>query len=86
MTVEIENPISSTKELLRQSKQARSRQKFDAILDTALILIHLKGYEQVSMREIARECMFSVQAQPRGNPADCFTHKVVDFPACKIGT
>lgn len=56
MTFESGRQISSTTELLRRPKQARSRQKFDAILDTALNLIHLKGYEQVSMREIAREC------------------------------
>jgi AcrR family transcriptional regulator len=36
-------------------QQARSREKFDAILAGARRLIHEKGYEQVSMREIARE-------------------------------
>ena len=42
-------------ELTRVPQQARSREKFDAILAAALRLIHEKGYEQVSMREIARE-------------------------------
>ena len=46
----------STTELLRVPKQERSRKKFNDILDTALKLIHRKGYEQVSVREIAREC------------------------------
>jgi AcrR family transcriptional regulator len=45
----------NTTELTRIPQQARSREKFDAILATALRLIHEKGYEQVSMREIARE-------------------------------
>lgn len=49
-------PGSSSTELLRVPKQARSRKKFNAILDTALRLFHEKGYEQVSVREIAREC------------------------------
>jgi AcrR family transcriptional regulator len=44
-----------TTELTRIPQQARSREKFDAILAAALRLIHEKGYEQVSMREIARE-------------------------------
>ncbi len=42
-------------ELLRVPKQERSRRKFNAILDSALKLIHQKGYEAVSVREIARE-------------------------------
>lgn len=50
------NLRSSGTELLRVPKQARSRKKFNAILDTALRLFHEKGYEQVSVREIAREC------------------------------
>lgn len=45
----------ATTELTRIPQQARSREKFDAILAAALRLIHEKGYEQVSMREIARE-------------------------------
>ena len=45
----------NTTELTRVPQQARSREKFDAILGAALRLIHEKGYEQVSMREIARE-------------------------------
>lgn len=48
-------PVSST-ELLRVPKQARSRKRFNDILDTALKLFHHKGYEQVSVREIARGC------------------------------
>lgn len=44
----------STTELTRIPKQARSREKFDAILAHALRLIHEKGYEHVSVREIAR--------------------------------
>lgn len=50
-----ENTNRSTTELTRVPQQARSREKFDAILAAALRLIHEKGYEQVSMREIARE-------------------------------
>ena len=45
----------NTTELTRVPQQARSREKFDAILAGARRLIHEKGYEQVSMREIARE-------------------------------
>lgn len=45
----------TTTELTRVPQQARSREKFEAILAAALQLIHEKGYEQVSMREIARE-------------------------------
>jgi AcrR family transcriptional regulator len=45
----------NTTELTRVPQQARSREKFDAILSATLRLIHAKGYEQVSMREIARE-------------------------------
>lgn len=44
----------NTTELTRVPQQARSREKFDAILAAALRLIHEKGYEQVSVREIAR--------------------------------
>jgi len=44
----------STTELTRVPKQARSREKFDAILAEALPLLHRKGYEHVSVREIAR--------------------------------
>ncbi len=43
-------------DLLRVPQQERSRRKFNAILDAALKLIHQKGYEAVSVREIAREC------------------------------
>lgn len=50
-----DNTNRSTTELTRVPQQARSREKFDAILAAALRLIHEKGYEQVSMREIARE-------------------------------
>jgi AcrR family transcriptional regulator len=45
----------STTELTRVPQQARSREKFDAILATTLRLIHEKGYEQVAVREIARQ-------------------------------
>ncbi len=51
----IENATPNTTELTRVPQQARSREKFDAILTAALRLIHEKGYEQVSMREIARD-------------------------------
>lgn len=44
----------ATTELTRVPKQARSRKKFDAILAEALRLIQEKGYEHVSVREIAR--------------------------------
>jgi len=44
----------TTTELTRIPQQARSREKFDAILAEALRLIHEKGYEHVSVREIAR--------------------------------
>ena len=47
--------VVSTTELSRIPKQKRSREKFCAILEAAPKLIHEKGYEQVSMREIARE-------------------------------
>lgn len=47
--------VIKTTELSRIPKQARSRKKFQAILSEASRLIHEKGYEQVSMREIARE-------------------------------
>lgn len=50
-----ENDKRATTELTRVPQQARSRGKFDAILAAALRLIHEKGYEQVSVREIARE-------------------------------
>jgi len=46
---------TSTTELSRIPRQARSREKFDAILKKTLQLIHEKGYESVSVREIARE-------------------------------
>ena len=46
---------ASTTELTRVPQQARSREKFDAILAATLRLIHEKGYEQVSVREIARD-------------------------------
>jgi AcrR family transcriptional regulator len=49
-----ENMHLSTTELTRIPQQARSREKFDAILAEALRLIHEKGYEHVSVREIAR--------------------------------
>ncbi len=50
------DPVApNTTELTRVPQQARSREKFDAILAAALRLIHEKGYEQVSVREIARE-------------------------------
>lgn len=45
----------STTELTRVPQQARSREKFDAILATTLRLLHEKGYEQVAVREIARQ-------------------------------
>ena len=47
---------TDTTQLLRVPKQARSRQKFNDILDAALKLFHARGYEQVSVREIARDC------------------------------
>lgn len=50
-----ESDNRNTTELTRVPQQARSREKFDAILSAALRLIHEKSYEQVSMREIARE-------------------------------
>jgi len=46
---------TSTTELSRIPRQARSREKFDAILKKAQQLFHEKGYEHVSVREIARE-------------------------------
>lgn len=46
---------ANTTELTRIPQQARSREKFDAILAATLRLIHEKGYEQVSVREIARD-------------------------------
>jgi len=51
----MDGSASATTELSRVPKQARSREKFDAIIAKALQLIHEKGYEQVSVREIARE-------------------------------
>jgi AcrR family transcriptional regulator len=53
--MDTESTNRNTTELTRIPQQARSREKFDAILKAALRLIHEKGYEQVSMREIARE-------------------------------
>lgn len=53
--MDTEPATPNTTELTRVPQQARSREKFDAILGAALRLIHEKGYEQVSMREIARE-------------------------------
>lgn len=44
----------ATTELTRVPKQARSQRKFDRILAEALRLIQEKGYEHVSVREIAR--------------------------------
>ena len=55
MKTAAEHKTANTTNLIRVPKQARSRKRFDAILDTALRLIHQKGYEQVSVREIARE-------------------------------
>lgn len=52
--MDTERTNRNTTELTRVPQQARSREKFDAILAEALRLIHEKGYEQVSMREIAR--------------------------------
>jgi len=51
----MDDAFPNTTELTRVPQQARSREKFDAILTATLRLIHEKGYEQVSMREIARE-------------------------------
>jgi AcrR family transcriptional regulator len=56
MNTDAAQPDVGSTELLRVPKQERSRKKFNAILDSALKLIHQKGYEQVSVREIAREC------------------------------
>ena len=53
--MDTEPATPNTTELTRVPQQARSREKFDAILRAALRLIHEKGYERVSMREIARE-------------------------------
>ena len=53
--MDAETAVPNTTELTRVPQQARSREKFDAILAAALRLIHEKGYEQVSVREIARE-------------------------------
>ncbi|MFW2389803.1 MAG: TetR/AcrR family transcriptional regulator [Polyangiales bacterium] len=53
--MDIERTAASTTDLTRVPQQARSREKFEAILAAALRLIHEKGYEQVSVREIARE-------------------------------
>ncbi|MGB5548735.1 MAG: TetR/AcrR family transcriptional regulator [Polyangiales bacterium] len=53
--MDAESAVPKTTELTRGPQQARSREKFDAILAAALRLIHEKGYEQVSVREIARE-------------------------------
>ncbi|WP_187807830.1 TetR/AcrR family transcriptional regulator [Aquipseudomonas alcaligenes] len=39
----------------REPKQERSQARFEAILEVALGLIAARGYEAVSMREIARE-------------------------------
>ena len=55
MNTNVAQPDVGSTELLRVPKQERSRIKFNAILDAALSLIHQKGYEQVSVREIARE-------------------------------
>lgn len=46
---------TSSTELTRIPRQARSREKFEAILERAMQLFHEKGYESVSVREIARE-------------------------------
>ena len=56
----MDNDNRNTTELTRVPQQARSREKFEAILAAALRLIHEKGYEQVSMREIAREVGFPI--------------------------
>lgn len=56
MTEATDNTLIPSTELLRVPKQTRSRMKFNSILDTTLKLIHQKGYEQVSVREIARDC------------------------------
>ena len=53
--MDTENTNRNTTELTRVPQQARSLEKFDAILAAALRLIHQRGYEQVSMREIARD-------------------------------
>lgn len=53
--MDAEHAAQNTTELTRVPQQARSREKFDAILGAALQLIHEKGYELVSVREIARE-------------------------------
>lgn len=52
--MESQNYGIATTELTRVPKQARSKKKFDAILAEALRLVQEKGYEHVSMREIAR--------------------------------
>ncbi|MBC9252364.1 transcriptional regulator [Pseudomonas alcaligenes] len=44
-----------TPRVRREPKQERSQARFEAILEVALGLIAARGYEAVSMREIARE-------------------------------
>ena len=52
--------IESRTRIKRIPRQKRSQARFDAVLKTALRLFAARGYESVSMREIAREARIPI--------------------------
>jgi AcrR family transcriptional regulator len=56
MMFEIENRT----QIKRKPRQERSQARFESVLETALRLFAARGYESVSMREIAREAKMPI--------------------------
>jgi AcrR family transcriptional regulator len=56
MMFEVENRT----QIKRQPRQERSHARFESVLETALRLFAARGYESVSMREIAREAKMPI--------------------------
>ncbi|MGA3160730.1 MAG: TetR/AcrR family transcriptional regulator [Terracidiphilus sp.] len=56
MMFEVENRT----QIKRQPRQERSQARFESVLETALRLFAARGYESVSMREIAREAKIPI--------------------------
>jgi AcrR family transcriptional regulator len=56
MMFEVENRT----QIKRQPRQERSQARFENVLETALRLFAARGYESVSMREIAREAKMPI--------------------------
>ena len=52
--------IENRTQIKRQPRQERSQARFESVLETALRLFAARGYESVSMREIAREAKMPI--------------------------